>query len=103
MIIDSAFSSYRQTTSRQGQCKLGVLTTCVCRRFVGDSGGRCLRRTVQSLATANELRQRGAESPTTQAVDDEVHRRVGDHQKVAQTLVEEKRTGADETAMLSQL
>ena len=50
------------------------------------------------LLTTGDVRQSGAESPTAQAVYDEVDRRVGDDEQVAETLVKEERTWTDEAA-----
>jgi len=49
----------------------------------------------------DEIHERGAESSTAQAVDDEVDGRVGDDEQVAESLVVEERAGADEAAKVN--
>ena len=73
---------------------MGVAVTSVRRQTVAVGHRPVLR----GLLAADEVRERGAESPTAQKVDDEVDGRVGDHQQVAEALVVPERTGADQTA-----
>jgi len=52
------------------------------RQFVGDG-----RRSISGgLPAAEQVRQRGAESPTAEAVDDEVDRRVGNDERIRENV-----------------